>query len=1357
MPLNVTGGALEFDAVIADSQFSQTIKRIEAQLQGLTVTAEKEAKSIDNLVKRTVAGIAAYASLSTATNFISDIVRVRGEFQQLEVAFTTMLGSKADADALMRDVTNFAATTPFELKEVAGATKQLLAFGISADKIEGTLRSLGDVSAGIGAPLGEIAYLFGTIKTQGVALTQDVRQFAQRGIPIYEELAKILGVSNEEVGNFISAGKVGFPEVEQVFKNLTAEGSKFGGLMAEQAKTLTGQISNFQDAWQQMLNSIGKSGEGIFSDIISGATFVVEHYEDVIDILKVLIITYGSYRAAIIATTAVQAIQTSVTKGYTIAETIRYQAMLLSERAMKILNATMLKNPAAWVVAGITAIVSAFAIFRKESSNVRTSQELLAAAQEKVGDKMAETEAKIRPYVEALKGANLSEQERVDIYKKLEAIDPKIVEGLDAKTLSYEKLKGNVDLYIAALREQYKTEANKEAILESIKEEHKLEAELNRLLEERTANINRLKKAEEDRQKSKNKAFRNAQSGLNNAIRSAEANESEEIKAARKAIEAQKKETEKLASTDKKIENGKQENKLRTLEIINEEIKAEKERQEKFSATSAQYQVHQKKINELEEERSRIIGASKQAIAAANKEENAANSLLEKRKDLLEAIAEKQRDAAQTGLTKQQTEIEKINERYDDLIKNIDEYNKKVDQFNKKNPKNQVSQIGLDAINALNEARKTEIDNTNFKEDAERFKKHLDVQKRMFEQYEEAKKQVGEAKAKELFSDQLADYRSYLDLLQKEGQRLAPKISFGIANVGEVDKFKAIVEEIKKLQQQQAEDELNRQKQNFTDLLAATFSFNDARAAINRKYDELESTLEKDKSLKNKDDRKKILEQGRKEELEALESDILRQSELYKKLNQDILGFTRARLREEIKVLRARLKDDQTLTPQMKADIQATIDAYKDLLDSTNETSQKYAEISETLSATSGIFGQLANAVEGLNSELSESLQIMSEMTSVASSVAGAIAQFASGDILGGIGSVVSAVTSIFNMGARARERRRQQQQEIENFLTAQFVGEQEINLLYQERERAQIRLNKLRVQGLEDERALLERQRDEVATNYDVVFRELQKLTARVRKEVGGFGIEMFVNESLAGKSFDELEQLFIKGQLEGRAKDLFLELQKIKDSGVDIDRMLAENAQAARELFTGTTADSIVDSIAEGFKNGLNSAEDFAGTFQELMQNAILQSLKLKYLEGPLKEFFEEFAALSQSDGGLTNGEIQQLQNMFNQSIDNFSDQFEQLQQIAGINFNGSGNQGNSLTGAIKGMTEQQADLLAGQFGGLRINAAEQLRVAQQSLQVHLEIQANTGLVAQRVLRLLEKYDAYETGSKRLKVDIN
>jgi hypothetical protein len=395
---------------------------------------------------------------------------------------------------------------------------------------------------------------------------------------------------------------------------------------------------------------------------------------------------------------------------------------------------------------------------------------------------------------------------------------------------------------------------------------------------------------------------------------------------------------------------------------------------------------------------------------------------LEKRKNLLEDIASHQRDAKQSGLTKQQSEIDKINEKYDELIKNIDAFNKKTDEFNRKNPKNQVNKIGQLDIQALNKARQIEITNSNFKQDAENFKANLEQKQKLFEEFENSKKEIGEQKAVELFSDQLEGYRSFLKLLQDESDKLAPKIAFGVANVGEVEKFKALIATIKALQQKQAEDQLETDKKNFSELLNATVTFNVAKAAINKKYDDLEATLAKDTTLTNKDERKKILEDGRKQELDDLNNQLIRESDLYKKLNQDIIGFTRDRIKEEIKALQVKLKTDTTLTPQQKADIQNTIDQYKGLLDSTNQLSKDFSKISSTLSSVSGDLNAAADAVEGLNTDLADTIRQMADIINIAGQAASAIASFATGDIVSGIGSTVNAISGIIQGFAKAAQ-----------------------------------------------------------------------------------------------------------------------------------------------------------------------------------------------------------------------------------------------------------------------------------------------------------------------------------------------
>lgn len=174
-----------------------------------------------------------------------------------------------------------AAKTPFDLSGIASSAKQMLAYGSTVDNVVDELVMLGNVASGIGAPLQDIAYLYGTLRTQGRAYLMDIRQFAGRGIPIYEELAKVLGVTKDEVSNLVTEGKVGFAEIEKAFQNMTNKSGLYFNLMQEQSKSLTGMISNMGDAWESSLNALGEANQDIFAGAIGSATYMAEHLDDI--------------------------------------------------------------------------------------------------------------------------------------------------------------------------------------------------------------------------------------------------------------------------------------------------------------------------------------------------------------------------------------------------------------------------------------------------------------------------------------------------------------------------------------------------------------------------------------------------------------------------------------------------------------------------------------------------------------------------------------------------------------------------------------------------------------------------------------------------------------------------------------------------------------------------------------------------------------------------------------------------------------------------------------------------------------------------------------------------------------------
>lgn len=302
--MNSDNGKIGFSIELDNSQLNRDIKKSQQAFRDLGDQVESECSRMDNAfsgISRSVASIGAAWSLQELGK---NVATIRGEFQSLQKTMEVMLQSKSKAEALMAQMVQTAATTPFGLQEVAGGAKQLIAYGLEADKVNDTLIQLGNIASGLKIPLGDLIYLYGTTMAQGRLYTQDLNQFTGRGIPMIKELAEHFGVAESKVKGLVEEGKVGFPEVQAVINDLTGEGGKFFNLMAEQSTLINGKISNLEDAFDSMFNKIGQSNEGIINDTIDTALLLVENYELVGDVLMTLVADYGVYKATLMAVTA---------------------------------------------------------------------------------------------------------------------------------------------------------------------------------------------------------------------------------------------------------------------------------------------------------------------------------------------------------------------------------------------------------------------------------------------------------------------------------------------------------------------------------------------------------------------------------------------------------------------------------------------------------------------------------------------------------------------------------------------------------------------------------------------------------------------------------------------------------------------------------------------------------------------------------------------------------------------------------------------------------------------------------------------------------------------------------------------
>lgn len=272
----------------------------------------REGGMIDDALTKIAAGVAGAFAVDKIKDFVMEIVNVRGQFQQLEIAFKTMLGSEEKANKLMNQLVRTAATTPFDLQGVAQGAKQLLAYGTASEEVNDELIKLGDIAAGLSLPLGDLVYLYGTTVSQGRMFTQDMRQFMGRGIPMAEEIAKVMGVTEQEVAGLVTAGKVTADVFKKAIDGMAAEGGRFGGLMEAQSKAITGQISNIEDAIDMMFNEMGQQSEGVINTALSGVSYLVENYQEVGRQIGALVTAYGAYKAALITLTAIQRVNMAV-------------------------------------------------------------------------------------------------------------------------------------------------------------------------------------------------------------------------------------------------------------------------------------------------------------------------------------------------------------------------------------------------------------------------------------------------------------------------------------------------------------------------------------------------------------------------------------------------------------------------------------------------------------------------------------------------------------------------------------------------------------------------------------------------------------------------------------------------------------------------------------------------------------------------------------------------------------------------------------------------------------------------------------------------------------------------------------
>lgn len=456
------GGALAFKATLDIDDFKVSSEAMNRYIKNASnnaiVEADRMEQSFLTFAQNGARYIVSYLVGQGMMSLVQSIVQVRGQFQQLELAFNTMLRSTEKSQVLMSQLVDTAAKTPFDLTSIAQGAKQMLAFGSNVGSVVDEIVMLGNVASGVSAPLGDLIYLYGTLRSQGRAYTVDIRQFAGRGIPIYEELGKVLNVDRQELNKLVTEGKVGFPEVEKAFKNMTSEGGIYFNLMQEQSKSLTGMLSNLGDAWDSALNKIGKDNEDLFAGAIQGAIDLVENMDEIIRIVQAVTIAYGSYKAAIM-------LNTLATKGYT--------GVALIDNTVKQAKIALLKAEA--TITGQTAAQIKAMTAVQQAHVAALQKELTAEEQANLVKKLRI--ATIQQLLTAQQQEYLSNLNLTASSANYEAVATSVLTVEQREALSKTDLSAKSAVYRAALEQEVAAKrSNIVASVETLREEVKLAA-----------------------------------------------------------------------------------------------------------------------------------------------------------------------------------------------------------------------------------------------------------------------------------------------------------------------------------------------------------------------------------------------------------------------------------------------------------------------------------------------------------------------------------------------------------------------------------------------------------------------------------------------------------------------------------------------------------------------------------------------------------------------------------------------------------------------------------------------------------------------------------------------------------------
>lgn len=1290
---------LHFDITGDNSNFIRKLHECENGVRNTSKQIEQSGLSIEDLFNRMTKAAAAFGAGFTAKELISNIAQVRGEFQQLEVAFKTMLGSEEKANALMQQLVKTAATTPFDLQGVANGAKQLLAYGENVENVNDDLIRLGNIAAGLFQPLGDIVYLYGTTMTQGRLYTQDLNQFTGRGIPMIRELAKQFNVAENEVKGLVEAGKVGFPEVQKVIMSLTNEGGMFYNLMQEQSKTITGQISNIEDAIATMFNEIGKANEGIINDALSGVSYLVENYEKVGRVLLEIVGTYGAYRTALMVTSSLQALQASGITALTTKEAVHYGWLVLTKKAQDALNLSMLKNPyvlAAAAIAGLAYGIYKLATAETETERaVRKTNEALEAQEgyyEGLKNKASELS-------NILSNESKSIEERFIAYRQLQRLMPEVFQNMDWETAkrktNAELIKLETDELLRRQRIGLKTKV--------VMSQQKIQGLENSIIKtDNRGGYTGALKEDLSAARKELEIYTKALDDFEKADEQAKKDADKPTVYNKKYWEGKKKEAEDArAALDSSKENSKEWNKY-TKQIQEAQKQIDKYSDSKTAKEYNSIVNQQKKISEL---------LDKQATERKRKEQDLENQLTQSR---IDAMAEGEAKIRAQRELDNKKEIQDLERQREDYIRTEIELQRKA--FDE--------QESLREKQTNNYKKKT-FDASSVKVDTSAFDSIIgNIKKRQF---------------RDQISEQEQDWNEYIikyGTFQQKKEAIARKYNKAIeesATAGEAASLQKEFEEaLSNLNLDKLKNTINWQvifgdlskitKDQLTKVKAQLNEFKKSSEFKNATPDQIKVIEEAVDNINNALIDKSGFFGGLGDSLTEYEQAVVKVTEAQTELNKALESG------DEVAIEKAREKKNAAELNQLNAQVNAEKSRDKAIsnINAVADAMTRLSDGSASLSEVGNIVGNLVDAFAESGSKIG----------GIIGAILSIIDQIGEKGVVGFAGGIVKSLGHVaekawggfanvltlgkFNIGGADYS---DYNEMVEEYNKLNDIWDELID-----KKKEYIDMSYGPEAAKAGEEAI------EIAKKSIESYKLLGKERLNSGASTGSHSIGVRIRNSMSQELWDQWDE-FAKsiGQnpdaIGGRLTGLFdltaEQLEKLKEEApgfwskldgdvqnylnkiIEGEERIEDIQKAVQEQLTQTSFDSLFDSFIDTLMDMDASSKDFADNFGEYMRKAIFTQMFSKGYEDELRKWYDSFLQLWVKREAFTSSDIKDLREGWDIIVNGALEDRKAWEQIVG----GGGtftSQGSSKKGFAT-MSQDSADELNGRFTALQIAGEE------------------------------------------------